>query len=80
VQAISARFEELGSFAEGRAPFREGRKWGFIDRSGAATVEPLYDTVWRYRGGLARAEQNEQWFYIDTTGAVVWPKGLRPPH
>ena len=58
-------FEDLGSFSDGLAPARIGRKWGYIDREFRVVVEPQFDRVRRFAGGLAAVKQNGKWGYIE---------------
>jgi hypothetical protein len=43
--------------------------WGFIDLSGAVTVNPIFDEVGEFSDGLAPANYNGKWGYIDKRGA-----------
>jgi hypothetical protein len=62
----------FGDFSEGRAAFRSGGKWGFIDATGNVVVKPQYSAVLPFSGGFAAVwdAQNRAGF-IDPTGKVV---------
>ncbi|MDR1939530.1 MAG: WG repeat-containing protein [Clostridiales bacterium] len=52
---------------------RNGR-WGYIDSStNQIKVQPVYDEIFAFREGLACAEKNEKFGYIDTQSNVVIP-------
>lgn len=63
-------------FTEGRARVRIKGKWGFIDKSGILTINPIYDQAKDFREGLAAVAQKSDsdnetlWGYINTNGAV----------
>jgi WG containing repeat len=52
-------------------PIREGRKFGFINRTGAVVVPPTYDAVGDLREGLIRVTAGNLSGYIDLSGKVV---------
>ena len=52
-------------------PIREGRKFGFINRTGAVVVPPIYDAVGDLREGLIRVTAGNLSGYIDLSGKVV---------
>lgn len=53
------------------------KKWGFIDTSGAYTVEPKYDQLRPYQHGLARANFEGRWGFIDLNGQNIIPHQYR---
>ncbi len=46
-------------------------KWGYIDKTGKMVIEPQFDKVKAFSGGLATVEINGKWGYIDKTGRMV---------
>jgi len=52
-------------------PIREGRKLGFINRSGAIVVPPQYDAVGELKEGRIRISLGSLSGYIDLSGKVV---------
>jgi hypothetical protein len=54
-------------------PIREGRQFGFINRSGTVVIPPQYDAVNEFHEGLARVYLGSQAGYIDTKGKLVIP-------
>ena len=52
-------------------PIREGRKFGFINRSGTVVVPPQYDAVAEPAEGRARVTTGNLSGYIDLSGKVI---------
>lgn len=67
-----------GYFYEGRASFKLGEVWGYLDLSGMYAVEPQFYSDFPFRDGLARvkypADGNswDRYSYVDREGSVVW--------
>jgi hypothetical protein len=73
VMQMPLRYNEIESFSEGRAAFRVGNKWGFIDRDGNEVVPPRYDKVGWYSEGRAAVCIGGKWGFIDRDGNEVVP-------
>src|SRR4051812_35728061 len=52
-------------------PIREGRKFGFINRSGALVVAPLYDAVGEPSENRVRVTAGNLSGYIDLSGKLI---------
>ena len=67
-----------GYFYEGRASFRLGDEWGYMDMDGKHVIPPQFLSDLPFRTGLARvkypADGNrwDRFSYVDRTGAVIW--------
>lgn len=59
-------------FYEGRAGFVVKNKWGLMDRDGARVVESLYDRIYEFRYGLAKALLGDRIVYLDRDGNEVY--------
>ena len=70
---LKERFEMAKDFSEGLAPVMQGRKWGFIDKSGRVVIAPRFDDAWPFSEGLARVRQGELYGYVDARGAPAVP-------
>jgi hypothetical protein len=76
---ISARFTGAGGFTNGLAavrtnnPFKDHTRenWGFIDKTGRLVIADKYEHVEPFQEGLALAIQDDRYYYLDPTGAVV---------
>lgn len=78
-QEVSLASLIAGGYSEGLAPFRMGRKLGFLDRSGAVVVPPQFDQVEGFQDGQALAQQGGLWGSIDRAGKwVVEPQFNKP--
>jgi hypothetical protein len=44
-EAIPAQFESANSFSQGLAAVKMNGKWGFIDKTGAFILKPIYDNI-----------------------------------
>jgi len=50
-----------------------GGKWGFKDRNGKQTVEPVYDEVFCFKEDLCCVEKDERFGFINRQGEIVVP-------
>lgn len=67
-----------GYFYEGRASFKLGEAWGYLDIAGEHVIPPQFYSNLPFRDGLAcvkyPADGNswDRFTYVDRAGAVVW--------
>jgi hypothetical protein len=72
--AVAAEYAVCGQFSEGLAfVSRNGRSFGIVNREGHVVVEPRYDRTGVFHNGLGAVSFDEQWGYVDPTGALVVP-------
>ena len=83
--AITPQWAEVQPFSEGCAWVSDGKLWGVIDRKGNYRITPRFAErpTGRFSEGLCpvwlgapkpkKNESEEQFGYIDTTGAIVIP-------
>ena len=70
---IEPRFEALGTFANDDViSAKIDGLWGFIDRTGAFVIEPIYEKCSDFSYGLAAVKLNGLWGYIDEDGQYVF--------
>ena len=70
---IEPRFEALGSFDDGDITYAKiNGLFGFIDRTGAFVIEPIYEDCSYFSYGLAAVKLNGLWGYIDESGQYVF--------
>lgn len=62
-------------FYEGLAVFREGDKFGYVDRTGNAAIQPQFDEAESFSNGLAVVSFGEKKALINQKGKVIidWP-------
>lgn len=78
-QDVSLASLIAGEFSEGLAPFRMGRKLGFLGRNGAVAVPPQFDQVEPFSEGQALAAVAGHWGSIDRGGKwVIEPQFNKP--
>jgi hypothetical protein len=80
----STKWMPAGDFSEGLAVVAVGKKYGFIDKTGAYVLQPIYDLAEPFKGGLARViaagSNPAEIGYIDKTGAIViWSNPAKSP-
>ncbi len=51
--------------------YKDGGKWGFVDKEGNVKIEPAYEKAKSFSNGLAAVCQNQKWGFIDTTNTLV---------
>ena len=60
-----------GLFQEGYAAVRKGDKWQYIDSTGKAITEPVFNDAQSFHDGLAAAMKGDNYGYIDYAGKTV---------
>lgn len=65
-------------FSEGLIAIRRDRLLGYMDLEGNIAIEPHYDQGGEFAEGLAAAQLEGHWMFIDKTGAVTaeFPAGI----
>lgn len=64
-----AQFEDVGGCGQGLIPFREGARWGYLDREGAERVEARFDEADDFsKDGLAVVTEDGRDGYLDKNG------------
>jgi hypothetical protein len=66
-----ARYDYALPFAEGLAPVKLGKLWGFIDRKGTMVIAPKFESAHSFSDGLALVSEKGLFGYIDRRGAYV---------
>lgn len=64
-------YDSIGEFRYGVAAVKNGEHSGAINREGYEIVEPMYDYVTIYEGGMIRADNR----YFDSDGNDITPTG-----
>jgi hypothetical protein len=65
------RYDYALPFAEGLAPVRIGKLWGYIDKAGMMVIAPHFDSASSFSDGLGLVSENGLFGYVDRTGAYV---------
>jgi hypothetical protein len=68
--AVSAVYDEIGSFKEGRLAVRRNGMWGFVDRNGLEVIPCRFREVQNFSQGMAAARLGSGWGFIDKQGNV----------
>ncbi|MCD8186341.1 MAG: WG repeat-containing protein [Rikenellaceae bacterium] len=66
-------FEQTEDFSQRRAAVRKGKRWEFIDSSGALVIPLQFRSVRPFRQNRAAVQFRDQWGYIDPTGDCCIP-------
>lgn len=67
---VSAVYDEIGSFREGRLAVKRNGLWGFVDRDGLEVIPCRFREVQNFSNGLAAAKLGNNWGFIDKQGNV----------
>jgi hypothetical protein len=67
------QYAEASTFNEGYAAVRKGNLWQYIDSTGKAITESIYQDALSFHDGLAGVRVKEGWGYIDYKGQYVIP-------
>ena len=75
MKRITRAFEVLTGFApepaqSSRAPMVMdfGKRWGYVNETGATVIEPQFDEAREFAGPLAAVKINGKWGYVNLTG------------
>jgi hypothetical protein len=68
--AVSAVYDELGSFSNGRLAVRRNGMWGFVDKNGLEVIPCRFREVNNFSEGMAAVRLGSGWGYIDKLGNV----------
>lgn len=69
---VNPVYEEISStFFDGRAAFKRGKKWGFLDINGSEVIPPEYDGVRNFYSGTAAVKKGGKWALIDINGTNI---------
>ncbi|MCB0597840.1 MAG: WG repeat-containing protein [Lewinellaceae bacterium] len=68
---VSAVYDEIGSFREGRLAVKRNGLWGFVDRDGLEVIPCRFREVQNFSGGLAAAKLGNGWGFVDKQGDVA---------
>ncbi len=67
---VSAVYDELGSFSDGRLAVKRKGMWGFVDRDGLEVIPCRFKEVSNFSEGLATVKLGRYWGFIDKLGNV----------
>jgi hypothetical protein len=72
VYELSRRFRVRGyDFSEGRALFRIGERYGYIDTTGNIVISPVFSDGSEFRNGFAVVKYGDKYSYIDKDGGFL---------
>lgn len=60
-------------FSEGLAGMYDGKKWGYITKTGKVAVPFIYDEIRPFREGLAGVQKNGKWGFINASNKTIIP-------
>ncbi|BDC50679.1 hypothetical protein F183_A29950 [Bryobacterales bacterium F-183] len=71
--SVVGRYEEVLPYSDGLAAYREGNRWGFLDREGKAAIRARFDAVLPFSSGFARvwSESQKRWGVIGRLGHLT---------
>jgi len=73
-QSVGTRgFAEVGFFKDGHAGYREGRKWGLLDREGRTLIPPRFDLVVGSAHERALVQVGRHFGLVDLQGRWIVP-------
>ncbi|MFT6356119.1 MAG: hypothetical protein ACJAVF_000460 [Paraglaciecola sp.] len=67
---VDLKYDEIGSFYEGRLAVRYKGFWGFVNKDGIEVIPSRFNDVGNFSDGLATARIGNDWGYIDKMGEV----------
>lgn len=70
---VSAIYEEIGSFSDGRLAVKKDNRWGFVDRNGREVIPCRFQEVQDFSEGKAAVRIGNTWGFIDIDGDTVIP-------
>jgi hypothetical protein len=70
--AIAMTFDDARGFHGGLAAARQGKKWGYIDRTGRWVIEPVYDNAWSFSEERAVVDKGNATLCLAPDGSVAF--------
>lgn len=67
-----AIFDQINSFSEGLAAFRQGYDWGYLDISGQVVISPQYGLAWDFKENLSRVATMKGMYFINKNGTPAF--------
>lgn len=68
---VSAVFDEIGSFSEGKLAVKRNNYWGFVNRNGQELVQCRFQKVENFSEGLAAVKMGNNWGFVDPYGDLI---------
>ncbi len=68
---INTQFEEVSDFKNGKAVFKNGKQWGYIDTKGAYIINPQFDAAGFFSEEMAVILQGSNYGYISEKGEII---------
>ncbi len=65
---VAPRYDDLLSYVDGRARFRNQGSWGFLDLTGNAIIPASFQETRDFSQGLAAVKKNQLWGFVDLSG------------
>src|SRR5262249_33154031 len=72
-RSLATTIEKDPTKRKGAGPLfriRQGKNWGYMDRSGKVMIEPRFDSEGDFFHGLARVRSDHKWGFIDEKGEL----------
>ena len=69
---IGDSYDDMRPFSNGLGAVCKQGAWGFVDASGALTLDCMYEDAGQYAGGLLRVKENGQWRFITPAGEAAF--------
>lgn len=67
---VSAVYDEIGQFSEGRLAVKRNGMWGFVDSNGLEVIPCRFRDVSNFSEGLAAVKLGQYWGFIDKMANV----------
>lgn len=67
---VSLKYDEIGSFSEGRLAVKRNGRWGFVNPNGLEVIPCRFRAVKNFSAGWAAVKSGNKWGYIDKQGNV----------
>ncbi len=68
---VSAVYDELGYFSEGRLAVRRNGLWGFVNTDGMEVIPCRFREVQNFSQGLAAVRLGSGWGFVDKQGRII---------
>ncbi|MCR9290674.1 MAG: WG repeat-containing protein [Bacteroidetes bacterium] len=67
---VNLKYDDIGSFCEGRLAVQYNGMWGFVDANGLEVIPCRFKEVKNFSEGLAAVKLGNKWGYIDKLGNI----------
>ena len=67
---VDLKYEDIGTFQEGRLAVKRDNLWGFVGQNGQEIIPPQFQKIAPFSEGLAAVKYQRRWVFITKNGHI----------